>query len=58
MLKRDSTAWALAKKYARRKYTLSRPLELCIDGSVLMFGLLYGNEYKLTENDLRLLINR
>ena len=58
MLKKNSTAWALAKKYSRRKYTMSRPLSLCSDGSVLMFGLLYGNEYKLTEKDLRLLINR
>lgn len=58
MLKKDSAAWKLAKKYARRKHTLSRPLTLCDDGCILMYGLLYGNEYKLSENDLRLLVNR
>ena len=57
VLKKDSEAWRLAKKYARRKYTNSAPVDLSPCGEkVTMFGLVYGNTWQYTKEDLRTLL--
>lgn len=52
MLKKNSAAWQLAKKRARRKHALSTPVELLADGRVRMFGLLRGNTWLYTYEEL------
>lgn len=52
MLKKNSPAWQLAKKRARRKHVLSEPIELLSDGSVRMFSLVRGNTWLYTYEEL------
>lgn len=54
ILKKDSEAWQLALKLSRRKYIHWTPLHLNEDGSVKVRGLIRGNEWTLTLQDLQI----
>ncbi len=56
ILKKDSEVWKLAIKYCRRKYTLSKPIELLSGDRVKFKGLIYGNEWIYTQQEIETLL--
>ena len=55
MLKKSSPAWQLAIKRAKRKNCHSVPVELLPNGNVVMLGIIRGNTWEYSYNDLLLL---
>ena len=53
MLKKNSEAWQLAKKLARRKHCHSVPIELLSNGNVVMQGNIRGNTWIITLDELK-----
>ncbi len=56
MLKKSSEVWKLAIKYCRRKYSLSKPIELLPHDKVKFKGLVYGNEWVYTKQEIEILL--
>ena len=57
MLKKNSELWKLAKKYARRKYVNSKPVNLSQCGNyVTMQSLIRGNTWQYSINDFNQLL--
>lgn len=55
MLKKDSPAWQLAMKRARRKGVHSIPVALLADGRVRMQSNIRGNTWVYSYNELLML---
>jgi len=55
MLKKDSKAWKIASKRARRKYAMAYPLDLLDNGDVLMCSRIRGNTWTASLQELELL---
>lgn len=55
MLKKDSKAWKLASKRAKRKAVMSYPVELFENGDVLLCSKIRGNTWRATFSELELL---
>lgn len=56
-MKKNSEAWQLAKKLARRKHCHSVPIELLANGNVVIQSTIRGNTWIVTLDELEAKVN-